>query len=114
MSDPLLTDQRIDQRGIDPAQADMGPGSRRDRPGIGPAIAVEHRQGPEVDRLRRQTESHKVPESVQVGPSMVIDHPFRIAGRAGGVVERERLPFVLKPVAFEGGITLRQQGVVVE
>ena len=37
--------------GADPAQADVGAADHAERPGKAPAIAVKHRQGPQVDRV---------------------------------------------------------------
>ena len=47
---PASLDQREDHRRVDLAQADMGAADGGDRPGVGPAVAVEHRQRPQIDR----------------------------------------------------------------
>ena len=97
MRDPVLGDRGKDGCRIDPAQTDMRAGDRRHRPGIGPAVAVEHRQCPEIDRMPVDPEGDRVAERVQIGAAMVVDDAFRIAGRARGVVERDRRPFVRGP-----------------
>ncbi|MCY1422268.1 hypothetical protein D9M71_379440 [compost metagenome] len=45
---------------------------------------------------------------------MVIDHALGVAGGAGGVVQRDGLPFVLGPVPDEVGIAFGQEGLVVQ
>src|SRR3981189_695689 len=51
VGDAVLPDQFKDPGRLDLAQADIDAGGRRDGPGKAPAIAVEHRQGPEIDRV---------------------------------------------------------------
>src|SRR3546814_6012347 len=59
MGDALVTDQWVDHGRIDAAQADVGAAGRSHRPGVGPAVAVEHRQGPEIDRIAAErSEEH--------------------------------------------------------
>src|SRR5271166_1310962 len=49
---------------VDLSQADIGPGVRRHRPGKAPAVAMEHRQRPEVDRMRRHAPGDDLRDSV--------------------------------------------------
>src|SRR2546426_9054651 len=51
VGDALLVDQLPDPGGLDLAQADVGAGDGGDTPGETPAIAVEHRERPEVLRV---------------------------------------------------------------
>ena len=90
----VARDGREDERRIDAAQADMRAADRRDRPRVGPAAAVEHRQRPEIDGCRREPESQRVAERVEVGAAMVIDDALGIAGGARGVEQADGLPFV--------------------
>ena len=76
------------------AQADMRAAHKADRPGKAPAVAVEHRQGPEVDRVRAHAPDLHVADRVQVGAAVVIDHALGVAGGAAGVVEADGLPFI--------------------
>ena len=96
-------DRRAAQMG-DAMLGDRGEDRRRDRPGagrhacrrppspprIGPAVAVEHRQGPQIDRWPVEPEGDRIAERVQKGAAMMIDDALGIAGGAGGVVERDR------------------------
>ena len=72
----------------------MGAGDRGHRPGEAPAVAVEHRQRPQVDRVARQVPRHHVGDRVHVGAAVVDDDPLRVAGRARGVVQADRVPLV--------------------
>ncbi len=42
----VALDTLMDYLGVDAAQADMGATNGGNGPGVGPAVAVEHRQGP--------------------------------------------------------------------
>ena len=110
--DVVLADQREDQRRIDPAQADAGAGLQRHRPGEAPAVAVEHRQRPQVDRVARHRPGDDVGGRVQVGAAVVRDDALGVAGRAAGVVQRDGVPLVARQRPGEGGIALFQEGVV--
>ena len=93
----LLVAQRgEDDGGIDLAQADMGAAGGSDAPGVGPAVAVEHRQRPQVDRAGAEAEDQRVAKRVQVGAAMVVDDTLRVAGGARGVAERDRFPLVVR------------------
>ena len=94
MRHAVLDDHREDQRRIDLAQADMRAAHRDHRPREAPAVAVEHRQRPQIDRLRRQRPRHDVADRFQERAAVVIDHALRIAGGARGVVERDRAALV--------------------
>ena len=49
---------------------------------------------------------------VQVGATVVVDHPLGLAGGAGGVVERDRLPLVLGQPVGMGRVALGEQRLV--
>jgi len=53
----------IDRLGVGAAQADRGAGDQRQGPREAPAIAMEHRQGPEIDRM----DAHRPLRGVAVG-----------------------------------------------
>ena len=46
--------------GAHPAQADVRAGDERQRPGKAPAVAVEHRQRPQIDRMLRHAGRERV------------------------------------------------------
>ena len=73
----------------------MGAGADRDRPREAPAVAVEHRQRPEIDRVLAHAAGDDVAERQQIGAAVVVDHALRVAGRPRGVVERDRVPLVV-------------------
>ena len=74
----------------------MRAAGQRHRPGVGPAIAMEHRQRPEKDTARRQPESESIPAGIQIGAAVVQHDALRIPGRARRVVQRDRLPLVVR------------------
>ena len=94
----------IHRLGTNLAQADMGAGDDRDRPGEAPAVAVEHRQRPEIDRMAAEIAGDDIGGREQVGAAVVIDHALGIAGGAGGVVQRDGVPFVRRHQPVEIGV----------
>src|SRR5262249_20617901 len=87
-------DHRKDKCWVNFAQTDVGAAHCDHRPREAPAVAVEHRQGPKVDRLGGQRPGHDISYGFQERAAMVINYALRIAGGAGGVVERDRAAFV--------------------
>ena len=110
---PWRSIAREDLRRLDAAQAHMRARHRRHRPRMGPAVAVEHRQGPEIDGFGRKPERHDVAERVQERAAMVIDDALGIAGRARGVVERDRLPLVGRHLPRRIGIAGGEERLVI-
>ncbi len=72
----------------------MGAGHRRDRPRKTPAVAVKHRQRPQIHRMRRHRPYQYVRHGVRVGAAVRVNDTFWIAGRARRVVQRDCVPFV--------------------
>ena len=81
MGHALVADQREDHRRVDLAQADMGAADGGHRPGERPAVTVEHRQGPQIDRALVEACGERHRHGVQEGAAMVVDDTLRIAGR---------------------------------
>jgi hypothetical protein len=54
MGDAFVLDQPPNERRVDLAQTDMRSVDRGYGPGEAPAVAVEHRQRPQVDRARNE------------------------------------------------------------
>src|ERR1700680_3036900 len=73
-----------------PAQADMGSREQRERPGETPAIAVEHRQRPEIDRTLAHAAGEDIRISHERRAAMMADHTFWITRGARSVIERNR------------------------
>ena len=96
MGDAVLVQRVQDRRRLDPAQADIGPRHRRHRPGEAPAVAMEHRQRPQIDGVLRHPPGERVADRVQVGAAVVVDDALRVAGGARRVVERDRIPLVAR------------------
>ena len=75
---------------------------------------MKHRQGPEIDRVAADVGGEDVAGGEQIGAAMVVDDALRIAGRARGVVERDRVPFVAGRRPLVSFVPLGDQGLVVE
>jgi hypothetical protein len=92
----VLGDQPKNLAGVDGRQTDVPSADRCDGPGIRPAVAMEHRQRPQIHGLRPQSEGDDVAERVQIGAAVMVERALRIAGGARRVVEGDRLPFLLR------------------
>ena len=110
----MLPDQPEDRPRLDPAQADVGARVRRHAPREAPAVAVKHRQRPQVDGLPRHVPGEEVAHAVQIGAAVRVDDAFRIAGGARGVVERDRLPLVGRRAPRVGRIPFAEKRLVVD
>ena len=93
----LRVDQFPGALGVDRAHGHVARRDRGDGPGEAPAVAVEHRQRPQIHRLSGQAGVDDLAERVQVGAAVGVLHPLGPAGGAGGVVDRDRLLLVLQP-----------------
>ncbi len=99
MRHPVFQQRLIDGARLHMAQADAHPGGGRQCPGEAPAVAVEHRQGPQIDGVLGQLPGEHVVDRIEVGAAMVIDHPLGVARGARGVVQGNRLPLVRRQPA---------------
>ena len=100
----LLAEQPPDQPRIDLAQADVRAAGRGHRPREAPAVAVEHRQRPQVDRVVAELGLDHLAERVQVRAAVGVDDALRAAGRARGVVDRDRLLLVAQQRRHAGRV----------
>ncbi len=62
--------------------------------------------------MLRQAPGHRVAHGRQIGAPVMKDHPLRIARRAGGIVERYRLPFIGGAGPFKIRIAGLQKGFI--
>ena len=114
VGDTVVFDASVDFLTVHLPKTHMSAANGGDCPGISPAIAVEHWQGPQVDGLGRHVESHGVGHGRQVGAAMVVNHAFGIAGGSRGVVQGNGIPLVcgMLPTGFR--IAFLQQGFVIK
>ena len=96
------------------AQADMRAGEQADRPREAPAVAVEHRQRPEIDRVLAHAGGDRVGVAHQRRAAMVVDDALRIAGGAAGVIERDGVPFVGRHRPGKCRVAIGDKRLVVE
>ena len=104
MSYAIGGDRIVDRRRLDPPQTDIGAGKGGDGPGETPAVAMEHRQRPEINRVGRHGPDHHVADGVQEGAAVMVDDALRVAGGAGCVIQRTGVPFVSGPLPRVFGI----------
>ena len=81
-------------RGLELRQAQMHAAHRRDRPREAPAVAVEHRQRPQVDGVAVEPHVQRHRQRLQVRAAMVVHDALGPRGRAARVVEREQRTLV--------------------
>ncbi len=112
MGHAVLCDQLEDLAGIDLAQAHIDAGSRRDGPRKTPAVAVEHRQRPEIDRMLAEIGRQDVADGVEIGAAVVGHHALGVARGARGIAQRDGVPFVLGRSCGEAFVALRQRVLV--
>ena len=97
---------------FDPAQADVRAAQHRHRPGETPAVAVEHRQGPQVFRKVRHRPGGRVAHRVQVGAAVVGDDSLGVAGGAAGVADGDGVPLVGRALQWGQRFVRGQQCLV--
>ena len=78
----VLGDEIEDRLGAHLPQADMHARFHADRPGKAPAIAMKHRQRPEIDRVAADVAGEDVAGGEQIGAAVVVDDALGIAGGA--------------------------------
>src|SRR5262249_13360056 len=101
-------------RAATPRQAPTRPAANRNHPREGPAVAVEHRQRAEIGAVVVHAAGEHVADGEEISAAVVIDHALRIAGGAGGIVERDRVPLVVGHFPGEVRIARREKILVVD
>src|SRR3984885_8464480 len=92
----------------------MHAGFHADRPGEAPAVAMEHRQRPEIDRVPADVGSEDVARGEQVGAAVMVYDALGIASRARGIVELERIPLGARRRSLGSLVALGDQRLVIE
>ena len=90
----------------------MRAAKRRDGPREAPAVAMEHRQRPQVAREVRHGPRRGVANRVQVRAAMMGDDALRVARRARGVRDGDRVPLVLRRLEPRERVVRDQQRLV--
>ena len=114
VGDFVLGDQVVERLGAHLSQADVRSGLDADRPGKAPAVAMEHRQRPQIDRVSAHVSGDHVAHREQVGAPVVIDDAFSVAGRTRGAIQRNRVPLVERRGASIGLVALGDQRLVLD
>ena len=77
-------------------QAHVRAGYRRHRPRVGPAVAVEHRQRPQVVGVVVHPDLDDVAQSTQVRTPVRVHYTLRLPRRAGRIVDRDGFLFIFQ------------------
>ncbi len=96
MRHPMIGDRLVHLLGAHGPEAHMGAGDEADRPREAPAVAVKHRQRPQIDRVLAHARRERVGVAHERRAAMVVHDALGVAGRAAGIIERDRVPFVLR------------------
>ena len=72
----------------------MSAASNRDRPRKAPAIAVEHRQRPQIDGMLGHAAGQHIALAQEIGAAVMVDDALGIAGGPGRVEQTDRLPLI--------------------
>ncbi len=113
MRHAFVGDRVVDRGRGDVAAHDERAAEHRHHPGVAPAVAVKERDDREVDGEERHPPADRVRRGGEVGAAVVVDHALGPARGAGGVVDRDGFPFVLRPDPGRMGIA-RGQEILVE
>jgi len=113
MRHPMIGNGVVDIGHIHAPQADVDAGDGGDRPGEAPAVAMEHRQRPQINRMVGHVPADDVADGVQIGAAVMIDHALGVAGGARREVERDGLPFVVGKMPVEVRVAFLQQRLIV-
>ena len=111
--DPVLLDEGEDLCGVHGPQTHVGAARRGHPPGVRPAVAVEHRQRPQVARACADAEREHLPDRVQVCAPVVADDALGVAGGPRRVAEADRLPLVVREAVLELGRPFVDERLVV-
>ena len=94
VGDAFLAHEPPDRLRVELAQADVRAADGRHRPRVAPAVAVEHRQRPEVDAVGGHARLQQLAQAVEIGAAVGVEDALGTAGRAGGVIDGDRLVLV--------------------
>ncbi len=111
VGDALRFDEREDRGRIDFRKAHVGSARCGYRPRIGPAVAVEHGEGPEIDAFRPQVCVEHFAERILVRAAMRVHHALRATGRAARVVDGDDVVFVRHRVRERARIGRFERGL---
>ena len=73
---------------------------------------MEHGQRPQIHRMAWHAPFQDVTNRVQIRAAMVVNHTFRVAGGARGVVQGNRFPLVGWHTPSKIGIACGNEGFV--
>ena len=93
-------------------QADVNARGHRNRPCETPAVAVEHRQRPQIHREASHARRDGVGVAHERRTTMVVDDALGVSRRAAGIIQRNRIPLVLRRRPVEIFISVLDEGLI--
>ena len=114
MGHSVFFDEPEHRRRIEFSQADMGRTHRTHTPGEAPAVAVKHRQGPEVDRVASEPDHHRVAHCRKIGSPVMADDPLGISCGARSIIQTDGVPFIFRHDPFKIRSSFFQKVFIVE
>ena len=112
MGHALIGNGVIDVFRSDLAAADGRAAKRGHAPDMAPIVAMEERDDGQIARVKRHPPRDRRAHGDQISAAVVIDHAFGPACGAGGIVERNRLPFILGHDPGRIRVALGQERVI--
>lgn len=94
-------DGGVDRGGVEAAEANVRAADGSDPPWEAPAISVEHRKSPEINRLLWNRPIDQRIDSDDEQAAVAVDDALRSRRCPGGVVQYGWIPFTLRPPPLE-------------
>ena len=79
------------------AHTDMGRPDGGDRPGKTPAVAMKHRQGPQINGVRLKRRFDDLSHGMQIDGAVAVHRSLRSACGTGSIVDRDHGIFIVNP-----------------
>jgi len=104
--------ERVNNPGVELANADVGAAHGSDSPREAPAVSVEYRERPEINRTLGNRPVDKRIDGDYKRSSVTVNNAFRRRRRSRRVVKYHGVPLRIGPDPLEVGIALAQQALV--
>ena len=114
MRDFMTRDRLIHRGRAHGTQADMRSGDDRDRPREAPAVAMEHRQRPQIHRMLAEIARQNIADGIEISAAVMGHDALRVTRGARGIAQRNRVPFIAGKSCSESRITRRDRRLVFE
>ena len=113
MRHAMLADRIEDGLRIHTAQAHIDASAGRHRPGKAPAIAMEHGQRPEVDRVLGHVPLQHIADGIGGRAPVVVHHALGVTRGARGVVQGDGIPLIGRQAPGKCRVARRHECLVI-